>query len=115
MTTEIAEKLDWKDLFGNPIAVGDYLAYALRAGNSASLTVHKVIDYRVVQEDDDPEGKKIFKPRTIGTSWWGDSLNDKPGYLQVPENALRLEPDQVPEDLKKALDDYHKQYLDRRR
>lgn len=85
-----------KDVFGYELKVGDWVAYAVRSGNSGRLRIGKV--------------KKITDEKKIsimgGDSYYSRewSVSGKMGNFSSPENIVKIDESIIPEDVRKLYD-----------
>ena len=77
-----------KDKFNVTLKPGDFIAYAVREGNSGEMKIGKVFD----TEDN--------QARVRGLRTWGAYSVGNIGTLFYSERIVKLHPDTVPEEIK---------------
>jgi len=95
---------DCIDKIGQPLAVGDYIAYGHAMGRCAGIRIGKILNIN-------------SKPGVRGTAWsicvigvdddwdmWEPSLQSSKGTLQFPTRIIRLRVSDVPVEYIKLLE-----------
>lgn len=71
------------DCMGRIVRVGDYVAYAMRKGNSSEMAIGKVLELKAENLNDEPNQIKVISaswlwsykgtPEKRKSSWWSES------------------------------------------
>lgn len=75
-----------KDLLGEKLHVGDYLAYAMRDGCVAEMRIGKVLEIHP---------KKGLKVRSARFSYWQDKFCSMVSHWNIERQMLKLPPGAV--------------------
>lgn len=104
------------DVFGNPLAVGDFVIYAAALGRSSILKVAIILELREVKKWNDrvaykvstrtAERSSVYKPGNRpwdGTYEWKLQKDGKKIVLEFTERMVRVDPATLPKQVRKLL------------
>jgi hypothetical protein len=86
------------DKLGVEIKAGDYIAYGSRDGNYGKITLALVLDVKMKKPDYGSQWLPV-----IGVAVVGDKDKPKKTWFGMPQQAIVLHPDGVPQKYKEIL------------
>lgn len=99
---------EYKDKSGRELKVGDYIIYGSLLGRCAGLKYGKILELTKAKESSyrsQYEGPLKLKVVSVDDNWShrGPELC-KPGYLEFSERILKIQRNQIPEQILTMLD-----------